>query len=40
MAAKPEIPDWQIAGRGAGWWFTLIALGVLFGIMAWLKSQS
>lgn len=35
-----EKPTYGFAGRGGQWWFGVIALGCLFGIMAWLKTVS
>lgn len=35
-----EPKNWQIAGRSADWWIGVIALGLVFGIMAYLKTQS
>lgn len=32
--------DWQIAGRGAEWWSSIIIFGILFGVLAYIKAQS
>jgi hypothetical protein len=32
--------DWQIAGRGWEWWFGIIGLGVVFGLMAYFKTKT
>lgn len=31
--------DWQIAGRGFTWWFSIIALGLIWGVTSWWKTQ-
>jgi len=35
-----EKPTYGFAGRGIQWWTGVIGLGLLFGIMAYLKTLS
>lgn len=32
--------DWQLAGRSPDWWIGVIALGLVFGTMAYFKTIS
>jgi hypothetical protein len=32
--------DWQIAGRGAGWWFAIITMGLIWGFASWMKTKT
>jgi len=31
--------DWQIVGRGFGWWFGVIGAGVVYGLFAYFNSM-